>query len=219
MVFFDRSAFDCSQAPNEDLLSLWSLRSLREHFFFRLSCASCLNLISKQKSYRAVKKPLHLILAMARNGVIGRAGRLPWNLPEDWEQFLEKTRGGILLHGRRSQGHHGPPLPDRDVIVLSRDPAYALPGARVARNLTEGLALAESLPNPGPIWIGGGAAVYLEALPLADRVYLTDIAADFPGDTRLPPDLFARAGFTRILEEIPGRPGPVPYTFKVLGRA
>jgi dihydrofolate reductase len=164
-------------------------------------------------------KPIYLVVAVARNGVIGRAGRLPWDLPEDWRHFLELTRGGILVHGRKCQDHHGPPLADRMVIVLSRNSAYHLPGAQVARSLTEALALAQASPQPGPIWIGGGAAVYREALPLAERVYLTEIHQDFDGDTFLPVELFARAGFTRVLEERRVNSGPVSCTFKVLARA
>lgn len=164
-------------------------------------------------------KPIYLVVAVAHNGVIGRAGRLPWDLPEDWRHFLELTRGGILVHGRKCQDHHGPPLPDRAVIVLSRNPAYRLAGAQVARTLTEALGLAQTSPHPGPIWIGGGAAIYREALPLAGRIYLTEIHQDFDGDTLLPPELFASAGFTRVLEERRVKSESVPCTFKVLARA
>jgi dihydrofolate reductase len=164
-------------------------------------------------------KPIHLVVAVARRGIIGRDGRLPWNLPEDWRHFLELTRGGILIHGRKCQEHHGAPLPERAVIVLSRNPAYALPGAHSAHNLSDALALAQSLAHLGPIWIGGGAAVYREALPLADRVYLTEIDADFAGDTFLPLDLLTCAGFTHVLEARPAVSSPVPCTFKILARA
>jgi dihydrofolate reductase len=164
-------------------------------------------------------KPIYIIVAIAQNGAIGRAGRLPWNLPEDWEYFKRTTRGGILIHGRRSQDHHASLLPDREVIVLTRDPDYTLPGARLARNLPDALAMAQASPHPGPIWIGGGPAIYREALPLADRVYLTEIHADFEADTFFPLDEIARAGFTKILSEKPGAMGGVHYTFKVLAAA
>jgi dihydrofolate reductase len=164
-------------------------------------------------------KPVHLILAVARNGAIGRAGRLPWKLPDEWNYFLATTRGGILIHGRKSQDQHGPALPDREVIVLSRDPAYVPPpGARAAQNWAAALALAQASPHPGPIWVGGGPEIYRAALPDADRVYLTEIYADFPADTFLPWATFAQAGFTRVLSERPGPSGPVPYVFKVLAR-
>lgn len=164
-------------------------------------------------------KPIHLILAVARNGVIGRDGRLPWKLPDEWKYFLATTRGGILIHGRKCQDHHGAALPDREVIVLSRNPHYLPPsGARSAQSWAAALALAQASPHPGPIWVGGGPEVYRESLPHADRVYLTEIQADFPGDTFLPWETFPRAGFTRLVAERPGPPGPVPYAFKVLAR-
>jgi len=164
-------------------------------------------------------KPIYLIAAVARNGVIGRAGRLPWDLPEDWRHFVVTTRGGILIHGRKCQDHHGPPLPGREVIVLTRDPDYQLVGVRVARSLPEALQMAQASPHPGPIWIGGGAGIYKEALPLAEKVYVTEIALEPAGDTFLPWKLMNEAGFTRVLSERPGAPGPVAYKFKVLARA
>jgi len=164
-------------------------------------------------------KPVHLILAVARNGAIGRDGNLPWKLPEEWKYFLATTRGGILIHGRKCQDHHGLPLPDREVIVLSRNLAYVPPpGAQAAPNWPAGLALAQASTHPGPIWVGGGPEIYRASLPQADRVYLTEIHADFPGDTFLPWSTFADAGFTRVVSARPGPPGPVPYIFKVLAR-
>jgi dihydrofolate reductase len=162
-------------------------------------------------------KPIHLIVAVAHNGVIGRGGRLPWDLPEDWQHFLNLTRGGILIHGRKCQDHHGPPLPEREVIVLSRNPSYQLPGAQVVRSLPEALTLAQASPHPGPIWIGGGAEIYRAALPLADKVFVTDIELDPEGDIRLPWELFTQAGFTKVLEVRAGALGAIKYTFKVLG--
>ncbi len=167
-----------------------------------------------------MKKPVHIIVAVARNGAIGLKGKLPWKLPEEWKYFVETTRGGILIHGRHCQDNHGQPLPEREVIVLSRNLEYKPPaGVKLARSLPEGLALAQASAHAGPIWIGGGLEIYREALPLADKVYVTEIDADFPGDAFLPWATFAQAGFTRLVAERPGPPGSVPYTFKVLARA
>ncbi len=164
-------------------------------------------------------KPIYIILALARNGAMGLRGGLPWRLPEEWKYFLETTRGGILIHGRSSQDHHGAPLPDREVMVLSRKPDYVPPpGAKLARSLPEGLALAQASAHAGPIWIGGGPEIYREALPLADRVYLTEIRAEFAADTFFPLESFAAAGFTKVISEKAGPADVVPYVFKVLGR-
>jgi len=164
-------------------------------------------------------KSVNLILAVAHNGAIGLKGQLPWKLPEEWQYFLETTRGGILVHGRKCQDHHGKPLPDREVIVLSRNKDYVPPaGAKVAHSVKEGIALAQASAHVGPIWIGGEPEIYKEALPLADLVYLTEIHADFPGDVFLPWETFAQAGFTKVMSEKPGHSGAVQYVIKVLGR-
>ncbi len=166
-----------------------------------------------------MKKPIYMILAVARNGAIGLKGKLPWKLPEEWKYFLEKTRGGILIHGRHCQDNHGQPLPEREVIVLSRNPDYVPPaGAKVAHALTVALQMAQASAHAGPIWIGGGLEIYREALAYADRIYLTEIDADYAGDTFLPKAVFTEAGFTKTVEEHPGPPGPVRYTYKVLAR-
>jgi dihydrofolate reductase len=165
------------------------------------------------------KKPVYMILAVARNGAIGLHGKLPWNLPEEYQYFLEKTRGGILIQGRRMQENQGRPLPGRETIVLSRQPDYVPPpGVQAAQSLPAGLALAQASPHCGPIWIGGGLEIYREALAYADRVYVTAIDADYAGDTFFPWANFANAGFTRLVEEHPGPPGPVQYVYKVLAR-
>ncbi|HTB63190.1 MAG TPA: dihydrofolate reductase, partial [Opitutales bacterium] len=91
-------------------------------------------------------------------------------------------------------------------------------GAKLARSLAEALELAQASPHPGPIWIGGGPEIYRESLSLADRVYLTEIDADFPADTFLPWETFAQAGFTRVVSARAGPPGPVRYVYKVLAR-
>jgi len=80
------------------------------------------------------------------------------------------------------------------------------------------LKIAQESAHAGPIWIAGGLEIYRESLPLADRVYVTVIDADFEADTFLPLETFARAGFTKLIEEHPGPAGPVPYVFKVLAR-
>lgn len=167
----------------------------------------------------AEKKPVYMILAVARNGAIGLHGKLPWNLPEEYKYFLEKTRGGILLQGRHMQENQGQPLPGRETIVLSRKPDYAPPpGVKVAQSLPAGLAQAQASPHPGPIWIGGGLEIYREALAYVDRIYVTEIDADYEADTFFPWANFTNAGFTRVVEEHPGPPGPVTFTYKVLAR-
>ncbi len=130
-----------------------------------------------------MRSPLALIAALARNRVIGRDNRLPWRLPADLRFFKQTTMGKPLLMGRRTWESIGRPLPGRRMIVLSRDPGYHAPGCVVARSLDEALAMAGTVPE---IMVIGGALLYQQTLPRAERLYLTRVEADVPGDAWFP---------------------------------
>lgn len=132
-------------------------------------------------------KLLNLIVACAENRVIGRNGRLPWRIPEDLRFFHEETAGQICVLGRicyqtwpraRSEG--------RRPVVLTRDHTLEQPGVRVAADLGEALAIAETLP--GEIYVCGGQRIYEETLTLARplRLHLTLVHAEIDGDTFFP---------------------------------
>jgi dihydrofolate reductase len=124
-----------------------------------------------------------LIAAMARNGVIGVDNRLPWRLPEDLRRFRALTTGHTIIMGRKTWESIGRPLPGRQNIVVSRQPAFDAPGAEVASSLDAALALAT---RPDPVFVIGGEALYRAAQPLAARLYVTEIERDFTGDARFP---------------------------------
>ena len=126
---------------------------------------------------------LALIAALARNRVIGRDNRLPWHLPADLRFFKQTTMGKPLLMGRRTWESIGRPLPGRRMIVLSRDLDYQAPGCTVARSLDEALDVAGAVPE---LMVIGGAALYQQTLPGAERLYLTRVEADLPGDAWFP---------------------------------
>ena len=126
-----------------------------------------------------------ILVAVAENGVIGRDGGLPWRLPADLRFFKRVTMGHHLVMGRKTWASIGRPLPGRTMVVLTRDPALAIPGARVVHELPEALALARAAGDTEAFVIGG-AELYALALPLADRLYLTRVHADVEGDVRLP---------------------------------
>lgn len=124
-----------------------------------------------------------LIWAQARNGVIGADGALPWHLPEDLELFRDRTTGSTVVMGRRtweSLPERFRPLPGRTNVVLTSDPAWSAAGARPAGSVDEVLA------GHDPLWVIGGGAVYAAFLPHADRLVVTDVDLDVPGDTRAP---------------------------------
>lgn len=131
---------------------------------------------------------INVIAACASNRVIGRDGKLPWSIPEDWEVFLKKTLGGTLIMGRISFfGMMREPgwREGRDyVVVTSRPEAVEQFGATAVDSFAAAVARAEEQNKP--VWICGGAGVYAEAFPLADRLHLTEIHANFEGDTFFP---------------------------------
>lgn len=125
-----------------------------------------------------------LVVARARNGVIGRDGGLPWRLPRDLKHFRELTTGGTVVMGRKtfeSIPERFRPLPDRRNLVLSSDPDYAPPGAERFGDLQSALATCGD-----DCFVIGGGRTYSEALPLAGRVYATEIDEDVAGDTYFP---------------------------------
>jgi len=120
------------------------------------------------------------VLAFDRKKVIGKDGRLPWRLPDDMKHVREVTTGKPLIMGRRTYESIGRPLPKRTNIVLTRDPAFRPEGVIVARTPDEALALAGDAPET---IVFGGAEVFRHFLPMAQRIYLTEVDADVGGDT------------------------------------
>jgi dihydrofolate reductase len=126
---------------------------------------------------------LTLIVARARNGVIGKGNAMPWKIPGEQAYFKRVTMGHPIVMGRRTWESIGRPLPGRRSIVVSRDPAYVAAGADVATNLQDALARAGDVPE---VFVIGGAELYRLALPHADRLLITEIDHDFDGDTFFP---------------------------------
>ena len=126
---------------------------------------------------------LHVIAAVASNGVIGSAGKLPWHLPEDLKHFKALTSGHPVIMGRRTWESLGRPLPERENIVVTRNRNYEAPGASVASSLGAALALCADAPVA---FVIGGAELYAEALESADVLWLTEVQRSFDGDTRFP---------------------------------
>ena len=124
-----------------------------------------------------------LIVAMSSNGVIGVDNRMPWHLSADLKRFRRITWGKPILMGRRTHESIGKPLPGRQNIVLTTNPDYRAEGCRVVHSPDEALGLASDAPE---IMVIGGAALYKTFLPLTQRLYLTLIHQEFPGDTCFP---------------------------------
>ncbi len=126
---------------------------------------------------------VHLVAAVASNGVIGALGKLPWHLPEDLRHFKALTYGHPVLMGRRTWESLGKPLPGRENIVVSRSREFAAPGTGVACSLEAALALCADSPL---VFVIGGGELYAAALADADVLLLTEIQRDYEGDARFP---------------------------------
>jgi dihydrofolate reductase len=126
---------------------------------------------------------LALIAAVARNGVIGANNRMPWHLPAELRHFRTLTVGHRIIMGRKTWESLGRPLPGRDNVIVSRNAALVAPGCKVVVSLAAAL---RDCTLPDPMFCIGGAELYRTALPLADEIHLTEIDADFSGDTVMP---------------------------------
>lgn len=120
---------------------------------------------------------------MGRHRVIGVENRLPWHLPADMKHFRALTLGKPVLMGRKTFDSIGKPLPGRTNIVVTQDRHYQPAGVRVAHSIEDALTLAGDSEE---IMVIGGASFYKQLLPLAHRVYLTEVHADFQGDAFFP---------------------------------
>lgn len=130
-----------------------------------------------------------LIAAVARNGVIGRGDEIPWRVPGEQRTFKQATVGHVLVMGRRTYESIGRPLPDRTTVVVTRDPhwqpAGGLPDSvRVAGSVEAAITTAAGIDEE--VYVAGGAEVYRDALPLADRLRITRVDVEADGDVFFP---------------------------------
>jgi dihydrofolate reductase len=124
-----------------------------------------------------------LVVAMTRDGVIGRDNAMPWHLPDDLKHFKALTMGKPMLMGRKTFEAIGRPLPGRTTLVLTRDPVWQAPGVNVVHSLDEAFQVIDAVPE---LCVVGGAEIYKLTLPIAQRIHLTRIHASIPGDTVFP---------------------------------
>lgn len=154
---------------------------------------------------------LVLIAAMARGRVIGRAGALPWHLPEDLAHFRAATRGHAVVMGRKtweSLPARFRPLPGRRNLVVTRNPAWQAEGAEATSSLEAAL---ERVGGADPVFVIGGAELYATALPLAQTLMLTEIDASIEGDTHFP--AFDGLGFVEVARETHKAAAPNDFSF------
>jgi dihydrofolate reductase len=126
---------------------------------------------------------ISIIVAMSANNVIGADGGLPWRIPEDLRRFKAVTMGKPMIMGRTTYESIGRALPGRRSIVLTRQADFEAEGCEVVPTID---AAMKAAGDAGEIMIVGGGEIYRQFLPMADRIYLTRVQAEFEGDTRFP---------------------------------
>jgi dihydrofolate reductase len=124
-------------------------------------------------------KPLSLIVAHAKNNVIGINNKLPWHLPEDLKRFRALTTGHHIIMGRKTYESLGRLLPGRTTVIVTRNKDFKVEGALIAHSLQAALVLAAGDAEP---FVIGGAELYKDGLALANKLYITEVKADFEGD-------------------------------------
>jgi len=160
---------------------------------------------------------LTLIVARARNGVIGRNNQLPWHLPEDLAFFKRTTMGAPIVMGRKTHESIGRVLPGRRNIVVTRDTQRHFDGCNTVTGLADALVLAER-DGASEVFLIGGAELFREGWPLAQKLIVTEIDADFEGD------IFINAPDAAVWKEVSrethraGAPNDFDYAFVVYER-
>ena len=156
-----------------------------------------------------------IVVARARNGVIGRGGKLPWHLPADLKRFKALTMGSAMVMGRRTFESLPGLLPGRRHIVLTRDPYWTAEGAEVAHDVEGVMRLAKG----ERISVIGGAEIFALFLPLADAIELTEVLEDVPGDTVMPDPRSGGAWRETLGDNHAAEDGRPPFRFVSLMRA
>lgn len=162
-----------------------------------------------------------MIAAVGRNGAIGADGKLPWRLPTDFAFYKATTMGKPLIAGRKTFESIGKPLPGRTNIVVTRQKGYAPDGVVVVRSIEEALERARDVAasdGVDEVFINGGGELYRQAMPVADRLYITHVDAAPDGDTFFPEiDPSVWAG--RVLPDlVPGERDSAGFIVKVYER-
>ncbi|MBZ5486426.1 dihydrofolate reductase [Halomonas aquamarina] len=164
--------------------------------------------------------PVAMIVAMSKNRIIGVEGNLPWHLPEDLKFFKRMTQAKPLVMGRKTYTSIGKPLPNRLNIVITRDKTFAHDGVRVCHELADALALADqqaTIDAAEEIMVMGGGEIYRQALPYAQRLYITEVDVEVEGDTSFPE---IASGEWREVQRVAGTPaeGQPAYDFVIYER-
>jgi len=162
-----------------------------------------------------IKMIISIIVAIGRNKVIGNKNTIPWKLPADMNYFRKMTIGKPVIMGRKTFESIGKPLPERTNIIITRDQNYKAEGCIVVHSVDEAIKAAEGSKEAMVI---GGSQIYKEFLPIANKMYITLIDADFNGDTYFPEYNIEEWEETVYEEHERDKDNQYNYTFLILRR-
>ena len=182
--------------------------------------------------YNPMKTRVSIIVAMDKNRLIGGENKLLWNIPGELKRFKEITTGHPIIMGRKTHQSIGRVLPNRTNIIITRDPDYKVDGAIVVNSLEQAIEKASAViatkkqdvsviaseakqSEPPEIFVIGGGQIYAQALPLADRLYLTIVDGDYKGDTYFPD----YSAFDKVVEEKYFNEAGIKYKTLILEKA
>lgn len=157
---------------------------------------------------------INVIAAMARNRVIGINNTLPWQLPADLQHFKTLTMGHHIVMGRKTYESIGKPLPGRTTVIVTRDANYRVEGCLTATSIDAAIA---ACGEDTDVFFVGGAELYAQILPRANRLYLTEIQANYDGDARFP--VFDRSAWQETARQENSSPDGLGYHFVTYDRA
>lgn len=150
-----------------------------------------------------------LIVAYTKNRVIGNKGQIPWRIKGEQRRFKELTTGNVVIMGRRSYDEIGHPLPNRFTIVVSKTADYKAENCVTVPSLTEAVEYAKKNRPDENIYLSGGAGIYKEGLPLAEKLFITEVDLEIEGDTRFPE--FDESLYEKTIDE--RVEGEIPFTY------
>lgn len=150
-----------------------------------------------------------LIVAYAKNRVIGNKGQIPWRIKGEQKRFKELTTGNVVIMGRRSYDEIGRPLPNRFTIVVSRTANYSAENCVTVGSLSEAIEYAKTNRPDENIYLSGGYGIYKEGLPWADKLYITEVELEPEGDTFFPE--FDEEQYERTVDEV--FEGEIPFSY------
>jgi len=151
---------------------------------------------------------LSIIVAMAKNRTIGINNTLPWHLPADLKRFKELTMGHHMIMGRKTFESIGRPLPGRITVVVSRNQELKVAGCLIAHSLEQAIAACR---GDDEIFVVGGAELYAQAMPLVDKLYITEIRQNVEGDAHFP--AFKRNEWQEVSREMRSQQEPLPLEY------